>query len=266
VKLPPVIPLKENYLCSNKEEFAGLMGETVEVSGGGAFFKVFGKVGGKAYYATMLVDNRKILAIEVRDVESGEALMGEVALDRLREMLDSGPVIVDTFPLSDVDVKMSIVDNIDVYNATPKMSLDELCPPAPGPVTDASERVEKPREGGSEEIPVANQKPKKKLKLVVNAPPNIEPYLRPFGNRISKYVKSLGVDISALGIEAKEVRYALGAGVGVHINVRIEGKINSDIDRRNLKETIESFLYREASDLSEEIGKKVVIRGVELRF
>ncbi len=271
MKLPSVIPLKENHLCSNKEEFARLVGETIEASGGGAFFKVLGKVRGRAYYATMLVDDRKILAVEVRDVDSGDTLAGEGALNLIKEMLDSGPVIVDTFPLSDVDVKISIVDNIDVYNATPKMSLDELCPLVPSSTAGVSrvlqERAqEKAEEQGPRETPVARKKPAKKLKLVVNAPRNVEPYLRPFGNRIAKYAKSLGVEVSTLRIEAKEVRYALGAGVGVHINVTIEGKPNSSTDRRNLKETLESFLYREASDLSEEIGKKVVIRGVNLKF
>jgi len=256
-----VLPFKENQLCTNKKEFAELVEETIGRSGGGAFFKVFGKASGEAYYATMLIDDRKILAVEVQNVSSRDTLRGESALRVLKNMLESGPVIVDAFPLSDVDVKMWIVDNIDVYNSTPHLSLSEICPVPSG----SGEKPAPIVETVSTKTSTPKPKPKKKVKFILNAPGNLEPYLRPFGNRVVKYAKSLEVDVSKLEINAKEIRYALGAGKGIHMTIEIEGKSNSLLNPRKLREIIEMFLYREARNLSEELGKKVVVSRVELK-
>ena len=274
MKLPDVKPLEENYLCSNKDEFVKLLRTTIEKSGGGAFFKVLGKLGGIPYYATVLIDNQKILAVKVQNVKTGEVLVGEPALQVMKRMIKGGPTIVDAFPLSDVDVKMSIVDNIDVYNSTPKMPLSQLCPsfdgetsikPTAKPFSEPERPIPKP-------LPLEEEKPKPKPKskprteFSLEVPPQLDPYFRAFGNRLVKYAKSIGVEPSKVRIAAREVRYALGAGTGVHTTVELEGSSTSLLSQSRLRENLESFVYREAAELSEEIGKRVVVSRFTLRI
>lgn len=272
MKLPAVTPLEENYLCTNRDEFAELLRRTIENSGGGAFFKVLGKVEGVPYYATILIDNQKILAVEVQNVKSGETLVGEPALQVMRQMIEGGPTIVDAFPLDDVNVKMSVVDNLEVYNSTPKMHLSELCPVfLEGPSTKgAMPEISKLEDVSSATttstiVEKPKPKPKPKVEFVLEVPPQLEPYFRVFGNHLIKYAKSLGVEPRLLKVTAKEVRYALGAGTGIHATVELEGSSSSSLSTSRLRETMESFVYREAAELSEELGKKVVVSRFILR-
>ena len=269
MELPAVNPLEENYLCANKEEFTELLKRTIEKSGGGAFFKALGKVDGVPYYATILIDDQKILAVEVQNVRTGETLVGEPALEIMKKMIEEGPTIVDAFPLGDVDVKMSVVDNIDVYNSTPKMHLSELCsvfnerpstemkkPETPRPKPPQSfAPIEEPKV----EEPKPRPKPKPKTEFMLDVPLQLDPYFRAFGNRLIKYAKSLGIEPRLIKVSAKEVRYALGAGTGIHVTVELEGSSSSLLAPSRLKELLENFVYREAAELSDELGKKVVV-------
>jgi len=262
MKLPAVNPLEENYLCANREEFAELLKRTIEKSGGGAFFKALGKVDGVPYYATILIDDQKILAVEVQNVRTGETLVGGPALEVMKKMIEQGPTIVDAFPLGDVDVKMSVVDNIDVYNSTPKMHLSELCPVFNEKPSTKMKKPEPPRPKPPQSFaPVEEPKPKPKprTEFVLDVPSHLEPYFRAFGNRLVKYAKSLEIEPTKVTIAAKEVRYALGAGTGVHATIELEGSSGSLLAPSRLKELLENFVYREASELSSELDKKVVI-------
>jgi len=264
MKLPAVNPLEENYLCANKEEFAELLKRTIEKSGGGAFFKALGKVDGVPYYAMILIDDQKILAVEVQNVRTGETLVGEPALEIMKKMIEEGPTIVDAFPLGDVDVKMSVVDNIDVYNSTPKMHLSELCPVFNERPSTEIKKPETPRPKPAQsfapvEEPKPKPKPKPRTEFVLDVPSHLEPYFRAFGNRLVKYAKSLGIEPRLIKVNAKEVRYALGAGTGIHATVELEGSSSSLLAPSRLKELLENFVYREAAELSDELGKKVVV-------
>ena len=271
MKLPSVKPSEENVLCKNKEEFGKLIKRTIERSGSGAFFKVLGKSTEGAYYATLLIDDEKILAVEVQDVKEGTTLVGRPAMELLGEILENGPVIADAFPLDDVNVKMSVVDNIDVYNSTPKVHLSELCPTFSErlPVERENHQTPKPKPAPSVapvEEPKSRPKPKPRIEFILEVPPQIEPYARSFANKIIKYAKSLGVEVSKIRVGAKEVRYALGAGTGVHSFIEIEGSSKSSLPYRRLKEELERFTYKEASELSEALGKKVVVSNFSLRL
>lgn len=271
MKLPKVNPLEENYLCVDKKEFSKLLRRTLETDGGGAFFKVLGKVEGVPYYATVLIDDQKILAVEMQNVKSGEALVGEPAFKVMREMIDKGPTVVDAFPLSEVDVKMSIVDNIDVYNSTPKVPLSELCPSLSGEPSSLKSAVESDRPV-SKSLPLEEKesepkpKPKPRTEFSLEVPSQLEPYFRAFGNRFVKYAKSIGIEPSKVKIVAKEVRYALGAGSGVHATIEVEGSSSSLLPPARLQENLENFAYREAAGLSEELGKRVVVSSLTLKL
>ncbi|WP_457741497.1 DUF2226 domain-containing protein [Thermococcus sp.] len=263
MKLPAVQPIEENYLCKNREEFSALVKRTLSDRTGGAFFKIFGKVDSEPYYVTLLVDREKVLAIEVEDVEGGSVLMGKPALELLRDMLSS-PVIVDAYPLNEIEVKLSIADNIEIYKSTPKMLLRNVCPSL---FSNAEEISPKIPEKKDEEVSKKKEEKKKfRPEIIINVPPNIEPYARKFADRIIKYANSLGVTVKKVRIDAKEVRYALGAGKGIHSTVQIEGTSKSHLPYPRLKEEIEKFTWREASELSEALGEKVVVSGVRLKL
>jgi len=256
MKLPSTKPFEKNVVCETKEEFGELVKRTVERSGGGAFFKVLGKSSDGAYYATLLIDDEKILAVEVHDASEGTTLVGRPAMELFDEVLTSGPVIADAFPLSDIDVKTSIAENIEVYNATPKMHLSELCPAFGKDSSDLAviEEMEHKRP------------PKPRTKFVLDVPGRMEPYFRALGNRLAKYAKTLGIDVSEIRINAKEVRYALGAGTGIHATVEVRGSSESPVPPGKLKQSLETFVYREAAGLSKELDEKVVISSFSLQL
>ncbi|WP_461865290.1 DUF2226 domain-containing protein [Thermococcus sp.] len=282
MKLPSVAPLEENYLCRDKEDFANLVWRTIKESRG-AFFKVLGKVDDEPYYATLLIDDQKILAVEVQDVKGGSTLIGKPALELLKDILEVGPVIVDVFLMNDIDVKMSVMENIDVYKSTPKMSLDEMCPTigsimktteikSTGQVEQKSLPVEEKtwKASSSEVKPEGKlkirEKPKPRTEFDLNVPSNLEPYLRAFSNKIVRYAKSIGVEVSKIKIDTKEVRYALGAGSGLHTTIEIEGSSNSLLSAERIKQNIENFIYQEAGELSKELGKRVVVSHFSLKI
>ncbi len=265
MKLPPSKPLEENYLCNGREEFAELLSRTLSQDRG-AFFKILGKMDGVPYYVTILVDDRKILAMEAEEVRSGTSLVGKAAHEVLAALLE-GSVIVDAFPLSDVDVKMSVIDNIDVYNATPKVYLSEICPRIKTTAPPREMLPEPPKPPQITPIPEKEPKPKKpKMELLLNVPSEYDPYFRVFINHLKSYGKSLGLEFRKVKIEAKEVRYALGAGSGIHVIIEIEAESNASISLHHLKENLSTRAYKEAGDLSKEIGKKVVISDVKLHL
>lgn len=270
MKLPPVTPLEENILCNGREEFGKLVARTIE-QGDGAFLKVFGKTDGKPYYVTVLMDDEKILAVEAEDVSTGSSMVGKPALEILKELLDSGPVIADAFPMGDVEIKMSIVENIEVYNSTPQMKLEEIYPtlskttpeaalpkkPAVGPVSSPRGEPKVVVREVTEEKP---EKPKKpRMEVSIKAPAEVDPYFRGMIRRLKNVLKGFGVELKAVEVDAKEVRYALGAGTGIHATVRLAPK--GDLPGK-VKSELESFIYKEAGEISKEIGKRVVISQV----
>ncbi len=264
MKLPLVKPLEENLLCSGREEFGKVIKRTLN-QGRGAFFKVFGKSEDESYYITMLIDDEKILAVEAEDVETGSSLVGKPALEILKDVLDKGPVIVDAFPLTDVDVKRSIVENIEVYNSTPKMRLEDMCPTVGGSPRgipqqdDTTVTLEENRESvKSLTLEISPKKPR--MEVRINAPVEVDPYFRGMVRHMKNVLKSFRVELKGVEVNAKEVRYALGAGTGIHATVRLipEGELP-----RNVKEALESFVYREAGEISKDLGKKIVITEVK---
>ena len=267
MKLPSVTPLEENILCNGREEFGKLVARTIE-RGDGAFLKVFGKTDGRAYYVTVLMDDEKILAVEAEDVSAGGSMMGRPALEILKELLDSGPVIADAFPMNDVEIKMSIVENIEVYNSTPKMKLEEIHLKLAGRTPEVLEpekpTVEPVSPTGGEPKGVVREtkeeKPKKpRMEVSIRAPAEVDPYFRGMIRRLKNVLKGFGVELKAVEVDAKEVRYALGAGNAIHATIRLvpEGNLT-----RNARGELESFIYKEAGEISKEIGKRVVISQV----
>ncbi len=269
MKLPSVTPLEENFLCRKREEFERLVRRTLG-KGSGAFFKVFGKSSGKPYYITVLMDNEKILAAEAEDVGGGSSLRGEAALGILKEILDGGPVIVDAFPMTDVEIKMSIVENLEVYNSTPKMKLTDICPSLGGETGEtigesralqrATSSVTPGITGGITVEERPKKKPKPKTEVVIKAPAEVDSYFRGMVRHLMNIVKGFGTDLKRVEVEAKEVRYALGAGSAIHTNLKL---ITGGNLPGNVRKELEGFIYREAGEMSNEIGKRIVISRIK---
>ncbi|WP_456367442.1 DUF2226 domain-containing protein [Thermococcus sp.] len=283
MKLPAVRPLEENYLCPTMDKFKELLSKTLSVGNGGVF-KLLGKVDGVPYYITILVDDQKILAVEAEDVKSGEKLTGDEALEYLRKIF-SGPVIADAYPLDDVGVKMSIVDNIDVYNMTPKVRLREffgdigiaraggLERPStpvrgrPSTVEELYSTVTKEvEETLKEKTKKAKKPPAQKLELRLNVPPELDPYFRSFVKRLSSYGKSLGLHFRKVSVTVREIRYALGSGVGLNTYITIEAESDSLLPAKRLEEMLREQAYKEAGELSAELKKRVVVSDLKLRL
>ncbi|WP_297460534.1 hypothetical protein [Thermococcus sp.] len=280
MELPAVKPLVENYLCRNKEEFGNLILKTLQ-KGKGAFFKIFGKTQGNPYYITVLLDHEKLLAAESENVSAGSSLVGKPAVEILKDILEEGPVIVDAFPLTDVELKMSIVENLEVYNSTPKLKLREICPSIGGVSTEPSETERGSRTArpmvSTETLSTAGSNPKetaiekelpsegprlkkRRTEVTIRAPVEIDPYFRGMVSRLKGILRNFGIQPNAIEIEAKEVRYALGAGYGIHAIIKITSEEKLP---QNVREEVERFIYKEAGEISQEIGKRVVISRIE---
>jgi len=259
VKLPSVPPMVENLVCKSKKEFLDVLAKALSKSGG-AFAKVFGKVEGTPYYATLIIDREKVLAIEVLEVGSNASIVGRPAIEIMMDIVKSGSFIVDVFPLTDVELKVSIMDNMEVYSLTPKVRLEEICSDLASMVVKETPQeipVSVPETTQIEKPKPKPQKPKTEIKIT--SPVEFDPYLRGMARKIKNALKGFGITPERIEIEAKEVRYALGAGKGLHATVRIVAK---GLDGKAKRE-IENFIYREAGELSKEIGERVVISKIE---
>ena len=259
MKLPSVPPMVENLVCKNKEEFLEIITRALSQSEG-VFTKIFGKVEGTPYYATLILDREKILAIEVLEVGSSTSIVGEPAIQIMRDMLESGSFIIDVFPLTDIELKVSIMDNMEVYSLTPKVRLEEICSDLASRVVKETRPEIPVRIQENTQIEKPNPTPRKpKTEIKITSPVEFDPYLRGMARKIKNALNGLGITPEKIEIDAKEVRYALGAGKGLHATVRI---VAEGLDVKTKRE-IENFIYREAGGLSKEIEERVVISKIE---
>ncbi len=262
MKLPTVRPLVDNFLCRDAGEFWEVVHKTLG-HGKGGIFKVFGKVGGEPYYLVLLIDDEKLLGLEAQNVSSGNELTGETALRILKELLN-GPLIVDAYPLDEIELKLSIADNVDVYTQTPKVTLEGMLV---GRVKEKEPRSATERELYTEEREKEEKRKEEKLKkteVVLNVPIELDPYFRMMVKRLKNEARAFNANIKRIEIEAREVRYALGAGVGVHSSLKIYVEAPGGVPIRALREHLEKITYEEAGNISSEIEKRVVVSRVDV--
>ncbi|WP_457751350.1 hypothetical protein [Thermococcus sp.] len=124
MKLPTKQPLKENIVVTSPEELQNLVREALSQSSG-AFMKIFGRDSKGKYYVTVLFDRSKVLAAECLLVDEKKDLVGSEALSVLKSLMKN-PMVVDIYTLDELETKLSIADNVDVYAQTEKVSLSEL--------------------------------------------------------------------------------------------------------------------------------------------
>ena len=124
MKLPTKQPLKENIVVTSPEELQDLVREALSQSSG-AFMKIFGRDSKGKYYVTVLFDRSKVLAAECLLVDEKKDLVGSEAVSVLKSLMKN-PMVVDIYTLDELETKLSIADNVDVYAQTEKVPLSEL--------------------------------------------------------------------------------------------------------------------------------------------
>lgn len=147
MELPNKSPLKENVLVTSAGELEDLVREAL-AEASGTFLKIFAKDKSGKYYVTILFDKTKLLAVECLLVDEKKTLTGEEALSVLRSFAGR-PMVVDVYALDEIELKLSIADNVDIYAQTPKIAIDSIFkaevregpkPPAKSPTPPMEEK------------------------------------------------------------------------------------------------------------------------------
>ncbi|KPU63525.1 hypothetical protein EP1X_04120 [Thermococcus sp. EP1] len=126
MQLPRITPIEENIVCTKKGEILELVRNTLsnqEFSG--VFLKIFAKDDTEKYYVTLLMDKRKLLASKVSLLSSKTEVIGDESLKILKRIVNY-PLVVDIYGLDEIELKISITDNLDIHNATPKIEIDKI--------------------------------------------------------------------------------------------------------------------------------------------
>ena len=229
MQLPDKSPMVENAVVTSVDDLAGIIRSALQ-QGSGAFLKIFAKGKEGKYYLTLLIDRTKVLAAEGLVIDTKRPLIGEEAISVLKSVLGS-PMVVDVYPLDEIELKLSIAENVDAYAQTPKVRLEELSggegPPsivqAPSP----------PQQAPQQEIPPA--KPVETVSQPPRAVPKGEPgkpevVVNVSGGSIpekafqtyAEYIMKDAKRIRGLTISRIEFDANVGEGV-VYLNVRLYG-------------------------------------------
>ncbi len=169
MELPNKSPLKENVLITSTGELEDLVREAL-AEASGTFLKIFAKDKSGKYYVTILFDKTKLLAVECLLVDEKRTLTGEEALSVLRSFAGR-PMVVDVYALDEIELKLSIADNVDIYAQTPKIAIDSIFKaevreePKPPVKSPTSPREEKKAEEQPKKVKKAE-----KAKTVEEAP------------------------------------------------------------------------------------------------
>ncbi|WP_297548341.1 DUF2226 domain-containing protein, partial [Thermococcus sp.] len=119
MQLPDKTPLVENVVITSASELRDLLNQALS-QGKGAFLKIFAKDKNGKYYITVLLDTSKVLAVECLVVDNKQTLIGEEAVTLLKSILEK-PMVVDVYSLDEIEMKLSIAENLEIYSETPKV-------------------------------------------------------------------------------------------------------------------------------------------------
>jgi len=271
MQLPDKSPLVENVVITSAGEFGDLIKRALS-DGKGAFFKIFSKDRNAKYYITVLLDSSKILAAECLLVDSKQTLVGEKAVEILKSLLGR-PMVVDVYSLDEIEMKLSIAENLDVYSETPKIPLDELfsegpiqrsreAPPAQQSVKQAV--VEKP-------APPVSHTPSREVPRGLGGKPEI--VVNFTGGRIpeeafKKYAESIIKEAQRIkGITVTKIEFDANVGEGVvYLNVRVCGS-SENTDRRSVEiaeKRIFHIVSKHAPIILREAEYKPILRDIRV--
>ncbi|CAD5244084.1 conserved protein of unknown function [Thermococcus camini] len=276
MQLPDKGPFMENVVATSAGELGALIQKALS-QGNGAFLKIFARSAEGKYYITVLLDRSKVLAAECLVVDTKQNLSGEEAIRVLKSSVGK-PMVVDVYTLDELELKLSVADNIDAYTQTPKVPLDELFKvPGEGPPAEPAKREEPAERGAamaatvgaavtSQPLAVEAEKPKPaptpagKPEVVVNLTGGSIPEkaFQVYAEDLLKEAKR----IKGLTINRIEFDASVGEGV-VYLNVHIHG--NSTGDSRDIEVAEKRMLHavsKYAPVLLREAEIKPIIRDV----
>ena len=181
MKLPTKQPLKENVVITSPDELRDLVTKALS-HGNGAFMKIFGRDSRGKYYVTVLFDRSKVLAAECLLVDEKKDLIGSEAVAVLKSLMKN-PMVVDVYTLDELETKLSIADNVDVYAQTDKVPLSELfgvevsevtqAPVEEKPVPTAASALKSPEEETLPEEPRPQPQVERKVEKPAPVPKKI---------------------------------------------------------------------------------------------
>ena len=290
MQLPDKSPLMENVVVTSVDELKELVEKALS-RGNGAFLKVFAKGSDGKYYITVLLDRSKVLAAECLHVDKKQLLSGEDAV-RIVKSFVGKPVVVDVYDLDELELKLSVADNLDAYSQTPKVPLPELfggtietkpstaLPPVPPQVQAIQETPRKQEvevEAEKAEAPPAVAKPEsapgkapEKPEVVVNLSGGEIPEraFQAYAEALLKEAKRIkGLSIGRIEFDAN-----VGEGV-VYLNVRVQGSStggsrDAEVAEKRLLHAVSKYapiILREAEVKPILRDVSVVINGQEMK-
>jgi hypothetical protein len=119
------VRMYENVVCKSPEDLFLLIQEALRI-GDGALVRVFSPSGN--YYFHLLFDDEKLLLGEARSLRTNGRITGRSMLGILMETL-KGPFVADVMAVTDSDIKNTLLANLELYEATPKVLLFEMFTP-----------------------------------------------------------------------------------------------------------------------------------------
>ena len=269
MQLPDKAPLVENVVVTSAGELTELIKKALS-EGKGAFLKIFTKDKKAKYYITVLFDSSKVLAVECLIVDNKQTLIGADAVNLLKSLLGR-PMVVDVYSLDEIEMKLSIAENLDVYSETPKIPLDELF--SGGSVQPPKIEVPRPQprqipEKKPKEKPTIEEKPAPKPvggkpEIVVNFTGGKIPE-----EAFKKYAENIIKEASRIrGVSVNRIEFDANVGEGVvYLNVHVYGSSEST-DKRSL-EIAEKRLFhivsKHAPIILREAEYKPILRDISV--
>ncbi|WP_297556380.1 hypothetical protein [Thermococcus sp.] len=231
MQLPDKTPLVENVVITSASELRDLLNQALS-QGKGAFLKIFAKDKNGKYYITVLLDTSKVLAVECLVVDNKQTLIGEEAVTLLKSILEK-PMVVDVYSLDEIEMKLSIAENLEIYSETPKVPLEEL-------LSGKIIQTQKPEEITSRTVQsetLAVRKPSfepqkpAQPEIVVNFTGGTLPE-----GAFKKYAENIIREANRIkGLSISRIEFDANVGEGVvYLNVRVYGTTEST-DRRQVE-------------------------------
>ncbi len=280
MQLPDKSPMVENAVVTSADDLVGTVKNALQ-QGSGAFLKVFAKGKEGKYYITLLIDRTKLLASEGLVIDTKRSLIGEEAITALKSVLRS-PMVVDIYPLDEIELKLSIAENVDAYSQTPKIKLEELFkgkePPAvretPAPVSKKVPQEKLPPTKPVEQVPQpTNVVPKgepEKPEVTVNLHGGHIPE-----NAFQTYAEYVMRDAKKIrGLTINRIEFDANVGEGVvYLNVHVYGSSSGssrevEVAEKRLLHSVSKYapvILREAEIKPIIRDVSVVIDGREIK-
>ncbi|WP_232194560.1 hypothetical protein [Thermococcus sp. PK] len=299
MQLPDITPIEENIVCTKKQELLTLIYNAFSNHGfSGVFLKIFTKDEKEKYYATIMLDRKKLLAAQVDLLNSKKRLTGKDSIETLKKILGY-PLVVDLYGLDEISLKLSITDNLEIYNATPKVELKKLFGESKIEDTELLEKekllervlekreekqakvepqetvqkdTEKEVPPKSEEEQVPEEIPKVEKKPDSPGSPDIEvevvggeifkPILQEYGEEILEEIKTL----DGVSIKKMELIGEVGSGV-IYLRVNIYGTSEKDKSSREaLEKRVLYFVNKHLPVIWRKAGLKPILNNAQARI